>query len=98
MSQFRYSVPLSVSGEGAGGRGGQRAKPNPRPLPAHGEGRTSRLNPARSWLPRSTATTLTWTLFLLTIAVLSGCRSESEAQRVRPRQLRDVPAQKLAFT
>ena len=37
-------------------------------------------------------------LFILTLAVLSGCRSESEAQRVRPRQLRDVPAQRLAFT
>jgi hypothetical protein len=27
-----------------------------------------------------------------------ACRSDSEAQRVRPRQLKDVPAQKLAFT
>lgn len=28
----------------------------------------------------------------------SGCRNDSEAQRVRPRQLRDVPAQRLAFS
>jgi hypothetical protein len=34
----------------------------------------------------------------LTITLLSGCRSDTEAQRVRPRQLRDVPAQRLAFT
>ena len=34
----------------------------------------------------------------MTITLLSGCRSDSEAQRVRPRQLRDVPAQRLAFT
>ncbi len=27
----------------------------------------------------------------------TACRSDSEAQRVRPRQLRDVPAQRLAF-
>jgi len=27
-----------------------------------------------------------------------ACKSDSEAQRVRPRQLRDVPAQRLAFT
>lgn len=27
-----------------------------------------------------------------------ACRGDSEAQRVRPRQLRDVPAQRLAFT
>ena len=96
MSQFRYSVPLSASGEGAGGRGCRRAKPHP----PHGEGRTDGLNPSRSWLPRCAAVTLTLsaTLFLLSIALLSGCRSESEAQRVRPRQLRDVPAQKLAFT
>jgi hypothetical protein len=37
-------------------------------------------------------------LCLTTLALLAGCRSESEAQRVRPRQLRDVPAQRLAFT
>ncbi len=35
-------------------------------------------------------------LSLLTFGV--ACRSDSEAQRVRPRQLRDVPAQRLAFT
>lgn len=35
-------------------------------------------------------------LSLLLIGV--ACRSDSEAQRVRPRQLRDVPAQHLAFT
>src|SRR5215813_2389099 len=28
----------------------------------------------------------------------SACRNDSEAQRVRPRQLRDVPAQRLAFS
>ena len=37
-------------------------------------------------------------LCLSTLTLLSGCRTESEAQRVRPRQLRDVPAQRLAFT
>jgi hypothetical protein len=31
------------------------------------------------------------------LALLTACRSDSEAQRVRPRQLRDVPAQRLAF-
>ncbi len=35
--------------------------------------------------------------FLLALA-FSSCRSNSEAQRVKPRQLRDVPAQRLAFT
>ncbi|HXT61868.1 MAG TPA: hypothetical protein VN696_02410 [Pyrinomonadaceae bacterium] len=35
-------------------------------------------------------------LALLTLGI--ACRSDSEAQRVRPRQLRDVPAQRLAFT
>ena len=34
----------------------------------------------------------------LTLLILSvACRSDGEAQRVRPRQLRDVPAQRLAF-
>lgn len=47
---------------------------------------------------RPAAFVLSANLFLLTIALLAGCRSESEAQRVRPRQLRDVPAQRLAFT
>ena len=37
-------------------------------------------------------------LCVFTLALLAGCRGESEGQRVRPRQLRDVPAQKLAFT
>ncbi len=37
-------------------------------------------------------------LVLLTLAFMSGCRTDGEAQRVRPRQLRDVPAQRLAFT
>ena len=36
---------------------------------------------------------LVFFLLLLNVA----CRSDSEAQRVRPRQLRDVPAQRLAF-
>jgi hypothetical protein len=38
---------------------------------------------------------------LLAISLSSfglACKSDSEAQRVRPRQLRDVPAQRLAFT
>jgi hypothetical protein len=43
---------------------------------------------------RFIATLLTFTLQMLGLA----CRSDSEAQRVRPRQLRDVPAQRLAFT
>ena len=39
------------------------------------------------------------TLFALSLLTLGvACRSDSEAQRVRPRQLRDVPAQRLAFT
>ena len=37
-----------------------------------------------------------FTFWLLLFA--ASCRSESDAQRVRPRQLRDVPAQRLAFT
>jgi hypothetical protein len=40
-------------------------------------------------------------LLLIALAVLlsvSACKNDSEAQRVRPRQLRDVPAQRLAFT
>src|SRR5947209_15057372 len=31
------------------------------------------------------------------LLLATSCRSNSEAQRVRPRQLRDVPAQRLAF-
>src|ERR1700739_4973507 len=37
---------------------------------------------------------------ILTVVLLilsAACRSDGEAQRVRPRQLRDVPAQRLAF-
>lgn len=37
-------------------------------------------------------------LFFLSLLLIPACRSDSEAQRVRPRQLRDVPAQRLAFT
>jgi hypothetical protein len=38
-------------------------------------------------------------LIVFSLLLLSAaCRSEGEAQRVRPRQLRDVPAQRLAFT
>src|SRR5262249_58644966 len=42
-------------------------------------------------------------LILLVVAVslllfAGACKSDSEAQRVRPRHLRDVPAQRLAFT
>src|SRR5687768_17854747 len=47
---------------------------------------------------RLAASILSIVLCLSTLALLAGCRSESEAQRVRPRQLRDVPAQRLAFT
>jgi hypothetical protein len=47
---------------------------------------------------RLTAFAFSVALCLSALALVSGCRSESEAQRVRPRQLRDVPAQKLAFT
>jgi hypothetical protein len=40
-------------------------------------------------------------LFIIALALLVfaiACRTDSEAQRVRPRQLRDVPAKRLAFT
>jgi hypothetical protein len=38
-------------------------------------------------------------LFSLALLIFTtACRSDSEAQRVRPRQLRDVPAKRLAFT
>src|SRR5688572_15813065 len=47
---------------------------------------------------RLTAFILSAVLCLSMLVLLSGCRSESESQSVRPRQLRDVPAQKLAFT
>ena len=46
---------------------------------------------------RLSAFILSAALCLFTLALLSGCRGESDTQRVRPRQLRDVPAQKLAF-
>jgi len=36
-------------------------------------------------------------LSLSALAFAAACRSDSDGQRVRPRQLRDVPAQKLAF-
>src|SRR2546423_7509442 len=54
------------------------------------------INPKTRFLSRSD-------LFLATISIaalllVTSCRSDSEAQRVRPRQLRDVPAQRLAFT
>src|SRR6185295_4690792 len=44
-----------------------------------------------------------WRTFLsvISLALLvfaTACRSDSEAQRVRPRQMRDVPAKRLAFT
>jgi hypothetical protein len=44
--------------------------------------------------------TISLVSFVLTCALLilnAGCRNNGEAQRVRPRQLRDVPAQRLAF-
>jgi hypothetical protein len=37
-------------------------------------------------------------LAVLLSALGIACKTDSEAQRVRPRQLRDVPAQRLAFT
>ena len=44
-----------------------------------------------------------WRTFftVISLALLvfaTACRSDSEAQRVRPRQMRDVPAKRLAFT
>ena len=36
-------------------------------------------------------------LSLSALVFAAACRSDSDGQRVRPRQLRDVPAQKLAF-
>ena len=54
--------------------------------------------PADGRVIRLAAFILSAVLCLSTLALLAGCRSESEAQRVRPRQLRDVPAQRLAFT
>ncbi len=41
---------------------------------------------------------VTLSLAVLLLAFGIACKSNSEAQRVRPRQLRDVPAQRLAFT
>lgn len=38
------------------------------------------------------------TVSVAALLIATSCRSDSEAQRVRPRQLRDVPAQRLAFT
>ena len=32
------------------------------------------------------------------LVLVAGCRSDRESQRMRPRQLRDVPAKRLAFT
>lgn len=54
--------------------------------------------PVNSRVIRLAAFILSAALCLFTLTLLAGCRSESEAQRVRPRQLRDVPAQRLAFT
>jgi hypothetical protein len=34
---------------------------------------------------------------LILLVLATACRNDSEAQRVRPRQLRDVPAKRLAF-
>ena len=34
---------------------------------------------------------------VLSLMIVAGCRSDSEAKLVRPRQLRDVPARRLAF-
>jgi hypothetical protein len=35
---------------------------------------------------------------LFVLSFFAGCRSQSESQQMRPRQLRDVPAKRLAFT
>src|SRR5574341_204237 len=48
----------------------------------------------RSITPRAFSSLIVFALLLLCAA----CRSDSEAQLVRPRQLKDVPAQRLAFT
>lgn len=47
---------------------------------------------------RLTGLVISATVCLATLGLLSACRNGSEAQRVRPRQLRDVPANKLAYT
>ena len=50
---------------------------------------------------RDTRAKLRLVALLLTASLLAfaiACKSDSEAQRVRPRQLRDVPSQRLAFT
>ena len=98
MISFRHSLPLYASGEGGGGRGCRRAQSQP--FPAHGDGQRPARNSSRSRSPhrQSIAFALSAALCLCTLALVSGCRSDGEAQRVRPRQLRDVPAQKLAFT
>ncbi len=51
-------------------------------------------NPVFKSVPRLIVLTIGLALLLCG----TSCRSDSEAQRVRPRQLRDVPAQRLAFT
>src|ERR1700752_2453539 len=52
---------------------------------------------ARTSVARLVVTVSIATLLLVALALTSACRSDGEVQRVRPRQLRDVPAQKLAF-
>lgn len=50
---------------------------------------------------RCGSVTLRLSAFLAVVGLVLfavACRNDSEAQRVRPRQLRDVPAQRLAFT
>ena len=59
--------------------------------------------PAQQSINRKTKVLSAARLFLAAISIAglllaTACRSDSEAQRVRPRQLRDVPAQRLAFT
>src|SRR2546427_10622376 len=44
--------------------------------------------------PSMLVSLISMALLLLTVA----CRNDSESQGVRPRQLRDVPARRLAFT
>lgn len=55
----------------------------------------------QSLIRKQQRTQLRVVTLLIAVALLLfaiACKSDSEAQRVRPRQLRDVPAQRLAFT
>jgi hypothetical protein len=67
------------------------SSPQVRPRPIR-----RRVYPCRPFSSRSSmfVSLLSVVLLLITLA----CRSESESQGVRPRQLRDVPARRLAFS